>query len=293
MAVTDCQFPSGYAKCRASLYLPATPGKSKLPCVVLGHGFGGIRALLTPYAKAFSAQGWAVLSFDYRNFGDSDGTERQVLRVNQQLDDWRSAIAYVRSLEQIDPERIALWGSSLGGGHVLSIAAEDHRLRAIVAQAPHISGLAAFRALGINQALRILPSVLADLFSSWFLRRRSYLSLLGDPGATAIMVGDDSKAFLKNCEILAPQIRLDVAAASVLSIAAYFPLRKMGAVTCPVFMLIANKDGTAPAQDALSAAKRVKKIEIAHFDCGHFDIYVEPVLSPALDKQVKFLQRYI
>jgi hypothetical protein len=40
-----------------------------------------------------------ALAFDYRHFGDSDGTPRQLLDIAHQLEDWQAAIAYARATE--------------------------------------------------------------------------------------------------------------------------------------------------------------------------------------------------
>jgi len=289
----DLPFTSGGTNCAATLFLPTEVKSTKLPCIVLGHGFGGVRKMLTPYAEAFAAQGWAALTFDYRNFGDSDGDNRQVLSVAGQLDDWRAAIKHARSLPEVDGDRIAIWGSSLGGGHVISIASEDHRVRAVVAQVPHISGWAAFRALGVLKTLLLAPFVALDIIKSLLFNRRYRLDLMGAPGSKAIMTGDDSSGFLKEAMRLAPGTCIQVAAASVLSIARYFPGVRIPNIRCPLLMLIANGDGTTPAAVALAAAKSAQHSEVLQYDCGHFDVYIEPIFSRAVQAQINFLKRHL
>jgi dienelactone hydrolase len=111
----DVTFDSGGERCAAWLYTPDTPGPH--PIVVMAHGFGAVRAArLWAFAERFAAAGLAALVFDYRYFGDSGGEPRQLLDVSRQLDDWRAAIAFARSLDGVDPERVAAWGSSFGGG---------------------------------------------------------------------------------------------------------------------------------------------------------------------------------
>jgi pimeloyl-ACP methyl ester carboxylesterase len=92
------------------------------------HGFTGTRDQLTCYAEAFARAGLAVLTFDYRHFGESEGSPRQIVDIGKQMEDWRSAIAMARTLDRVDSKRIALWGSSLSGGHVINLAAEDPTL---------------------------------------------------------------------------------------------------------------------------------------------------------------------
>jgi hypothetical protein len=54
--------------------------------------------------------------------------------------DWRRAISYLESREEVDAQRIGLWGTSYAGGHAILLGATDRRLRCIVAQVPTISG---------------------------------------------------------------------------------------------------------------------------------------------------------
>ena len=132
---TRVSFDSGGVELVGYLYHPANAG-GKVSCVVMGHGFSGTQDRLFDTAKRFAAAGFAALTFDYRSFGESGGEPRQVVNVKGQLEDWRAAIHFVRSIEGVDPERVALWGSSLGGGHVVAVAAEDPRIAAVVAQIP-------------------------------------------------------------------------------------------------------------------------------------------------------------
>src|SRR3954447_9811523 len=118
----DVTFPSAGERCAAYLYRPEGAA-GDVPCVVMAHGFSATRDDGLPaYAEAFAAAGIAALVFDYRHFGASTGTPRQLLDVGKQHEDYRAAIAYARAMGGIDPQRIALWGSSFSGGHVIAIA---------------------------------------------------------------------------------------------------------------------------------------------------------------------------
>ena len=120
----DVWFESGGVRCAAWLYIPTAEG-GRRPLVVMAHGLGAVREWrLDAFAERFAAQGWMVLVFDYRYLGASEGSPRQLLDIGDQLDDWRAALAYGRSLPEVDPDRIAVWGTSFGGGHVLRVARE-------------------------------------------------------------------------------------------------------------------------------------------------------------------------
>lgn len=137
---SDVSFLSGGVECAAWLYLPT--GVQAPPLVVMAHGLGGTRHMrLDEYARTFAGSGMAALLFDYRGFGDSGGAERQIVDVAGQLADWRSAVAFARAELPVDRTRIAIWGTSFGGGHVLELAGEDAELAAVVAQCPFNDGV--------------------------------------------------------------------------------------------------------------------------------------------------------
>lgn len=100
-------------------------GQGLMPCVVMAHGFAGTMDWLRRSAERFASAGIAALTFDYRNFGASGGQPRQLIDIDGQLEDWRAAIRFAREHAELDPQRIALWGSSLAGGHVITLAASE------------------------------------------------------------------------------------------------------------------------------------------------------------------------
>ncbi|MEV0642373.1 MFS transporter [Streptomyces sp. NPDC050619] len=126
------QFASGDSYCSAWLYIPDTASAAPVPVVVMGHGLGATREMgLAPYAERFAAAGLAVLVFTYRNLGDSGGGPRQVLSMTGQLSDWDAALEYAANLPEVDRQRVAVWGSSLGGGHAIAVAARHPELRVV------------------------------------------------------------------------------------------------------------------------------------------------------------------
>src|SRR5712692_8798286 len=156
----DATFDSQGVHCAAWLYRP--DGEGPHPCVILGHGFGGIRQMrLDDYASCFAQAGLAALVFDYRHFGASEGEPRQLLDIKSQLADWTAAISYARALDGIDAERIALWGTSFSGGHVIETAERDKHVAAVVAQVPFVDGFAIMRS-DILANIRLLAAWMKD-----------------------------------------------------------------------------------------------------------------------------------
>jgi len=107
------------------------------------HGLGSLKEWTIPeVADVLNAAGIAAMAFDYRNFGDSDGQPREEVDHAGQIDDWRSALTFAITLPEIDPERIGLWGTNLGGRNVLAAGALDHRVRCICSQVPPLAAAA-------------------------------------------------------------------------------------------------------------------------------------------------------
>jgi dienelactone hydrolase len=168
----DTTFDSGGWRCAAWLYEPE--GDGPFPCVVMAHGWSGVREQrLDAYAERFADAGYAVVVFDYRHFGASQGQPRQLLDIGRQLADWTAAVAFARSRTNVDPERVVLWGSSFSGGHVQHIAARDHRVAAAIAQVPFADGLRNLPSLGVGLSLRLTLAGIRDQVGALLGRRRS------------------------------------------------------------------------------------------------------------------------
>jgi dipeptidyl aminopeptidase/acylaminoacyl peptidase len=106
----DVRFPAGDGRCHAWLYLPATDDETPPPVIVMAHGLGAVKALrLDAFARRFQAEGYACLVFDYRHFGDSEGQPRELLSIRRQRQDWHAAVAFARSLPEVDAQRVVLW----------------------------------------------------------------------------------------------------------------------------------------------------------------------------------------
>jgi hypothetical protein len=134
--IKEVEFPSEGATLRGMLFLPESQTR-RPPLVIMTAGTTGtVYMVFDKYAEAFSRAGLAALLYDHRNFGRSDGEPRQEINPWIQCRGYRDAIKFAETLDEIDHEKIALWGDSYTGGQVIVVGAIEQRVKVIVAQIP-------------------------------------------------------------------------------------------------------------------------------------------------------------
>ncbi|MGX1196070.1 alpha/beta hydrolase [Parvibaculum sp. MBR-TMA-1.3b-4.2] len=122
--------------------------KGPAPIVVMAHGFSAVKEMyLGDFAEFFAGEGISTLVYDHRNLGDSDGSPRGHIDPRQQIDGYRDAITHAQSMDEVDADRIGIWGSSYSGAHVLVVGAIDRRVKCVVSQVPLVAGLESARRL--------------------------------------------------------------------------------------------------------------------------------------------------
>ena len=293
MERTDVTFTSGGETIAAWFWHPG--GEGRHPCVVLGHGFSGTRHDgLEAFAERFAAAGLAALAFDYRYFGDSTGEPRQVLDIKRQLDDWQAAIAYVRSRDDVDPDRVAVWGSSFAGGHAITTAARDPRLAAAIAQAPFTDGLVQMKISPPLTGARLTLLGLRDQIASWRGRPPVMIRPTGPPGSLAILTSPDAEPGFAAIVPEDSKWRDEVAARIMLQVGRYRPIRSAAKVRCPLLMCVCDEDQVTPPEPAVKTALAAPKGELRRYPIGHFEIYGgQRGFEQAVSDQTEFLRRHL
>jgi fermentation-respiration switch protein FrsA (DUF1100 family) len=290
----DATFLSGGVTCRAWVYVPDESVRRSVPCIVMAHGLSGTRdASLEPYAERFSAAGFYVVLFDYRYLGDSDGEPRQLVSIPCQLEDWKSAIAFARTLPGVDADRIGLWGCSLSGGHVIVAAARDNRIAAVSAQCPMLDGHASARKVrkqvGFGKIARLAAASIYDSVRAAFGLAPYYVPLVAPAGQLAAMPTADAYDGLK--AIVPPGWRNQVAARLFLRLPFYRPIRYARGVKCPALLITCEKDTVVSTEAASKTAELMgDKARLVSLPIGHFDIYLGEWFERSSRAQLDFFK---
>jgi len=284
----DLQFVSGADACAAWLYpaaRDAVDDTGPAPIIVMAHGLSGTRRdRLGAFAERFAAAGIAALVFDYRGFGDSGG-EPDLFEPARQLDDWRAAIAFARTLPGIDADRVATFGSSLGGGNALAAAAEDSRVVAAISQVPSLDR--------DSQTYSGHPEVRAKMLA--VAAEGGYLPAVGQPHEAAFIRAPDAEAGWRHVVAIGEDSRWrNRVSASWLLGPPYNPIRHADTLHCPWLVCVAENDQVAKPGPAIDAARRAPHGELRTYPgVDHFDIYDGPQHEALVADQLAFLRRHL
>lgn len=286
----DHDFLSRGTRCSGWLYRP--DGVTRPPVVVMAHGFGAQRDFAIPaYAERFAARGMAAFAFDYRSFGASDGEPRNLVNPWRHLQDWEAAVAYVRALQHVDGGRMALWGSSYSGGHVMVIASRDPGVSAIVSQVPFVDGITSAIKTGLRHAVESTVEALKDVARAATGRDPHYVPIVEEPGRFGIMNTPESKPGYLAIVPEGSEWRNECPARAVFELLAYRPISRARGVRCPALVIVGTRDSLIMPAMAERAASRMREVTLVHLDVGHFDVYAGAVFEEVVELESEFLSR--
>ncbi|ATL91568.1 hypothetical protein CK911_01225 [Aeromonas sp. CU5] len=269
----------------------STSRLGKQPTIILCHGFAGVQNFLLPsFAEAFVVAGYATVTFDYRGFGDSGG-ERGRLVPTLQIDDIVSVVNWVKNNAAVDTERIALWGTSLGGGHVFGAAAKNIGIKCVISQ------------LGFSDGNKLITGAMSGE------ERESFIALLDKVAEknnssgkemfvsiTRVLSDVESKSFFEMNKALHPNMDIKIPFLTVREIMNYKPEQYAKSVVCPALVVVAGKDRVNPIEQGRAlyesiAANEKNIYEVA--EAAHYDFYKGEFFRDVISVQIDWLKRYL
>jgi len=286
----DVAIPCGDTHCAAWLYLPE--GAQLAPVVVMGNGFCGERQMLmTEYAERFAQAGLAALTFDYRHWGDSGGLPRYVYVAEEQVDDYAAAVAWARSSPLVRGDKLAIWGSSASGGHVMSAAARDPRIDAVVAQVPSIAQSKDHDhdMFPEGTLMALVRLAFKDKWREKRGKERIYVRAYGYGDELAFMprFGPQVEELLGLAEGTWPNV---IAPGVLLDMDEYHPDKAAVQVTAPTLFVVAERDELVWNEGTRKLAETMADARYEVIDAAHFDFYLGESFEQSVTLEIEFLR---
>ncbi|MET8876302.1 alpha/beta hydrolase [Nocardia sp. NPDC004604] len=288
------EFTSDGYRLAGDLHLP-DPGTER-GAVVLTGPFSGVREQVTGfYAERFAQRGYVALSFDHRNWGDSEGLPRQHEDATAKVADLRHAVSYLAARPEVDPNKIAAGGVCLGGIYATQLAAFDPRIKAIalIAAAYNNPTLIRNRFGAVNFAalLEQFAQIAQRQFETGEIE---YWPAVNPAGMPAGNPGPEPFDYYGTDRGARPGWENRCTALSVLQeltldVEAYLPL-----LTAPALIVHGRGDQAIPVADAEAAfARTPEPKELLLLDTtNHIDLYDDDTyVLPAIDRAVAHFDR--
>lgn len=262
------------------------------PGVLLCHGYTGVRNLYLPdNARVLVEAGYVVMTFDYKGWGDSDGPPGR-LAPHGRVADCHAALTVLAMQDDVDADRLGIYGTSYGGGTVVWLAAIDHRVRAVVS------------VVGVGHGARWMRSVRRP--DEWF----DMLAESAADRAERATTGE-SKVVERGHVLLPDRQSAELAAAArkgnpgainqlpleyVDETLAFNPEWVVDKIAPrAVLFITTDDDRLVPPEESIAMHARAgepKKLVVLR-GYGHYEVYVEPAFSEVMAETVAWFDQYL
>jgi hypothetical protein len=275
------------------LYCPdgLKPGERRAG-VVLCHGYTGVKDLYLPdNARVLNGAGYVVLTFDYKGWGDSEGS-RSRLAPYSRVADVQAAVSFLGAQPEVDADRLGLYGTSYGGATVVWAAAIDARVKCAVS------------VVGIGNGTRWMRSV---------RRPDEYCDLLARSAKDRVQRALEGRSeMVKREEILLPDRQsAELAAAArrnnpaavgeipleyIDDTAQFNPEWVVDRIAPrPILFITTDDDRLVPPEESIQLHARAgepKKLVVLR-GFGHYQVYQEPAFSQVMRETVAWYGQHL
>jgi len=306
-APQEVTYWSAGVECAADLYLQNNRGPH--PSLVIGHGWNQTKEGLRNEGRALRDAGYNVMIIDYRGFGKSDGDVRGQIFPRCQVEDLRNAITYFGRRNEVDTNRLGIYGVSFAGGLALQVAAFDLRVKICIAQSPIVNGRRWMKELRNSREYHDLLHDLQRNFEDSYGRTSSQWKRVKSNGPETVPVpqsvrdnfppfdpkNPNSCAYpLETQDTYDPQISFE----SVLHVLDFNPSDVIDMIAPRPLLIIGNGGGPydfmhppEPIQDAYAKAGEPKELIFLPYDA--FGLYQEPGRRACVSAAIAFYDKYL
>jgi alpha-beta hydrolase superfamily lysophospholipase len=264
-------FYSDGARLDGMLYTPdgLAPGEKRAGVVLLA-GYTYLKSFVLPdIARMLSAAGYVALVFDYRGFGESEGQRWRLLPA-EQVGDARAAVTFLADQPQVDAERLAVVGLSLGGSNAIAAATADSRIGAVVAVASPGNGERWLRGL---RRYWEWDEFLARIAADRSRRARSGESTRVNP-LEIVLPDPETESFFERVYGEFPEMRCELALETAEALIEFRPEDQIARLAPrPVLLVHGAADRLVPPDESRHMFERAgspRRMEVLP-GVGHFD----------------------
>ncbi len=282
-----------------NLYLPEHTSDTPLPAlIIVGPSPQVKEQAAAEYAPRLAAEGYTVLTFDFRNFGESAGEPRSHEDSEGKLTDVRAAVSFLRSRPEIDKERIGVIGICAGGGYALKAAAFDPRIKTFVGIAGFYFSPADLRTqMGDKGYREALTVALAGIEAQDQTGTVTYLAHVAPEGGNAVMAGGEPYEYYGTSRGQRPNYKNQLTVDTGYTILTLELAAAADYLTStPALLIHGKKDRYASAEAVQAVYDRITgPKDITWLDTDtHIGFYDDPTyIDPAVAKAVAFLREHL
>ena len=287
------EFYSEGFKLVGDIYVPdGLPSGEQRAAVLLCHGYTGVKDLYLPdNAKTLNDAGYVVMTFDYKGWGESEGT-RSRLAPYSRVADVQAAMTYLGIQPEADADRIGLYGTSYGGATVSWTGAVDQRAKCIVS------------VVGIGHGARWMSRV--RRVDEWFdLQDRSKEDREKRASTGESEYVDRSEILLpdrQSAELAAAARRNNPAAVGTIPLEyvddtiGFNPEWIVDKISPrPILFITSDNDRLVLPEESdqlYAHAGEPKKLVVLK-GYGHYEVYTEPAFSEVMAATLEWYRRYL
>jgi uncharacterized protein len=278
-------FPSDGLTLSGIIHIPDGLGSGeRRPAIVMMHGFGANKDGGPEWVcRQFESWGYVALRFDFRGCGESQGERGRVIAM-EEVADAGNAVSYLAARVEVDPNRIALCGSSLGAGVAVQAAALDSRVGAVILEN------------GLGHGERIIRSMhTPDSWSKFLQMMEDGIRHRERTGQSKMIhrfeIFEMPKELQKN--LTSNKSLMQFTAETAVSFFAFRPEDAIGRISPrPILILHSARDRVCNYEEAFSLARRAKPpFELHLIDGADHFMFVDTV--PAVAQTLRlWLDRY-
>jgi uncharacterized protein len=260
--------------------------------IVLCHGYTGVKDLYLPdNARVLNEAGYVVLTFDYKGWGESEGT-RSRLAPYGRVADVQAALTFLGSLPEVDGDRLGIYGTSYGGATVVWTAAVDARVQCVVS------------VVGIGNGTRWMRSVRRpDEFHDLLDRARADRLTQALEGTSELVKREEILLpDRQSAELAAAARRSNPAAVGTIPLEYVHETLEFNPewvvdriAPRPVLFITTDDDRLVPPEESIQLHARAgapKKLVVLR-GYGHYQVYMEPAFSEVMRETTAWFREHL